>query len=81
MNQLSVWMRFKREDRITVIFCGSKKIAGSGCRDGKGLIPRSGNFGSGFAPVDALPRASAFGWKYNRESNGEKRGLDNLIVQ
>jgi sodium/bile acid cotransporter 7 len=39
MNQLSLWMKFKREDRIAVIFCGSKKSLVQGAVMGKVLFP------------------------------------------
>ncbi len=38
MNQISVWMGFKREERITVIFCGSKKSLVQGVVMGKVLF-------------------------------------------
>ena len=39
MNQLSLWLGFRREERITVIFCGSKKSLVQGAVMGKVLFP------------------------------------------
>jgi len=39
MYELSKWFGFKREDRITVIFCGSKKSLVQGAVMGKVLFP------------------------------------------
>ena len=51
MNQLSVWMRFKREDRITVIFCGSKKSLVQGAVMGKVLFPDQAILGVVLLPL------------------------------
>ena len=51
MNQLSVWMRFKREDRITVIFCGSKKSLVQGAVMGKVLFPDQALLGVVLLPL------------------------------
>ncbi len=51
MNRLSVWMRFKREDRITVIFCGSKKSLVQGAVMGKVLFPDQAILGVVLLPL------------------------------
>jgi len=51
MNQLSVWMRFKREDRITIIFCGSKKSLMQGAVMGKVLFPDQAILGVVLLPL------------------------------
>jgi len=51
MNQLSIWMKFKREDRITVIFCGSKKSLVQGAVMGKVLFPDQAVLGVVLLPL------------------------------
>jgi len=51
MYQLSVWMKFKREDRITVIFCGSKKSLMQGAVMGKVLFPDQAILGVVLLPL------------------------------
>jgi sodium/bile acid cotransporter 7 len=51
MNQLSVWMKFKREDRIAVIFCGSKKSLVQGAVMGKVLFPDQAVLGVVLLPL------------------------------
>jgi len=51
MYQLSVWMHFKREDRITVIFCGSKKSLVQGAVMGKVLFPDQAVLGVVLLPL------------------------------
>jgi len=51
MVQLSVWMRFKREDRITIIFCGSKKSLMQGAVMGKVLFPDQAILGVVLLPL------------------------------
>jgi sodium/bile acid cotransporter 7 len=51
MYQLSVWMHFKREDRITVIFCGSKKSLVQGAVMGKVLFPDQAMLGVVLLPL------------------------------
>jgi solute carrier family 10 (sodium/bile acid cotransporter), member 7 len=51
MNQLSVWMKFKREDRIAVIFCGSKKSLVQGAVMGKVLFPDQAILGVVLLPL------------------------------
>jgi solute carrier family 10 (sodium/bile acid cotransporter), member 7 len=45
MNQLSHWMKFSREDRITVLFCGSKKSLVQGAVMGQILFSNAVVFG------------------------------------
>jgi sodium/bile acid cotransporter 7 len=51
MNQLSVWMKCNREDRITVIFCGSKKSLMQGAVMGKVLFPDQSVLGVVLLPL------------------------------
>lgn len=51
MNQLSIWMKFKREDRIAVIFCGSKKSLVQGAVMGKILFPDQAVLGVVLLPL------------------------------
>ena len=51
MNQISVWMGFKREERITVIFCGSKKSLVQGAVMGKVLFPDQAILGVVLLPL------------------------------
>lgn len=51
MNQLSIWMKFKREDRIAVIFCGSKKSLVQGAVMGKVLFPDQALLGVVLLPL------------------------------
>jgi len=51
MYQFSVWMGFKREDRITVIFCGSKKSLMQGAVMGKVLFPDQAILGVVLLPL------------------------------
>ena len=51
MNQLSVWMGFNREDRITIIFCGSKKSLVQGAVMGKVLFPDQALLGVVLLPL------------------------------
>jgi len=51
MNQFSVWMKFKREDRIVVIFCGSKKSLVQGAVMGKVLFPDQALLGVVLLPL------------------------------
>ncbi len=51
MNQLSIWMGFKREDRITVIFCGSKKSLVQGVVMGKVLFHEQAVLGVVLLPL------------------------------
>jgi len=51
MNQLSIWMKFKREDRIAVIFCGSKKSLVQGAVMGKVLFPDQAVLGVVLLPL------------------------------
>jgi sodium/bile acid cotransporter 7 len=51
MNRLSLWMGFKREDRITVIFCGSKKSLVQGAVMGKVLFPDQAVLGVVLLPL------------------------------
>lgn len=51
MNLLSVWLRFSREDRITVIFCGSKKSLVQGAVMGQVLFPGVATFGIILLPL------------------------------
>lgn len=51
MNQISRWMGFKREERITVIFCGSKKSLVQGAVMGKVLFPDQAILGVVLLPL------------------------------
>lgn len=51
MNQISLWMGFKREERITVIFCGSKKSLVQGAVMGKVLFPDQAILGVVLLPL------------------------------
>jgi len=51
MNQLSIWMKFNREDRIAVIFCGSKKSLVQGAVMGKVLFPDQAVLGVVLLPL------------------------------
>jgi len=51
MNRLSRWMGFKREDRITIIFCGSKKSLVQGAVMGKVLFPDQAILGVVLLPL------------------------------
>ena len=51
MSQFSIWMKFKREDRITVIFCGSKKSLVQGAVMGKVLFPDQSVLGVVLLPL------------------------------
>jgi solute carrier family 10 (sodium/bile acid cotransporter), member 7 len=91
MYQLSVWMRFKREDRITVIFCGSKKSLMQGAVMGKVLFPDQAILGVVLLPLmlyHALQLmvgstiANVMGKEETlRGSEGEKNGANSTIRQ
>lgn len=51
MNQLSAWMGFRREDRIAIIFCGSKKSLVQGAVMGKVLFPDQAVLGVVLLPL------------------------------
>ncbi len=51
MNQISLWLGFKREERITVIFCGSKKSLVQGAVMGKVLFPDQAILGVVLLPL------------------------------
>jgi solute carrier family 10 (sodium/bile acid cotransporter), member 7 len=51
MNLLSLWLKFSREDRITVIFCGSKKSLVQGAVMGQVLFPGVATFGIILLPL------------------------------
>ncbi|MEI6677453.1 MAG: bile acid:sodium symporter family protein [Mariniphaga sp.] len=51
MDLLSIWMKFKREDRITVIFCGSKKSLVQGAVMGKVIFPDQAVLGVVLLPL------------------------------
>jgi solute carrier family 10 (sodium/bile acid cotransporter), member 7 len=51
MNVMSVWLRFNREDRITVIFCGSKKSLVQGAVMGKVMFPSQAMLGVVLLPL------------------------------
>jgi sodium/bile acid cotransporter 7 len=51
MHLLSVRMKFSREDRITVIFCGSKKSLVQGAVMGQVLFPETAAFGIVLLPL------------------------------
>ena len=51
MNQISLWLGFKREERITVIFCGSKKSLVQGAVMGKVLFPDQAVLGVVLLPL------------------------------
>jgi sodium/bile acid cotransporter 7 len=51
MFQISVWMGFKREERITVVFCGSKKSLVQGAVMGKVLFPDQAILGVVLLPL------------------------------
>jgi sodium/bile acid cotransporter 7 len=51
MDLLSIWMKFKREDRITVIFCGSKKSLVQGAVMGKVIFPDQAILGVVLLPL------------------------------
>jgi len=51
MNQISIWLKFKREDRIAVIFCGSKKSLVQGAVMGKVLFPDQAVLGVVLLPL------------------------------
>jgi solute carrier family 10 (sodium/bile acid cotransporter), member 7 len=51
MNQLSHWMKFSREDRITVVFCGSKKSLVQGAVMGQVLFTNAVAFGIILLPL------------------------------
>jgi solute carrier family 10 (sodium/bile acid cotransporter), member 7 len=51
MNQLSHWMKFSREDRITVLFCGSKKSLVQGAVMGQVLFTNAVAFGIILLPL------------------------------
>jgi len=51
MNQLSIWLKFKRADRIAIIFCGSKKSLVQGAVMGKVLFPDQAVLGVVLLPL------------------------------
>lgn len=51
MQAISLWMKFPREDRITVIFCGSKKSLVQGAVMGQILFPQANVFGIILLPL------------------------------
>jgi len=51
MDLLSVWLGFNREDRITVIFCGSKKSLVQGAVMGKVMFPEQAMLGVVLLPL------------------------------
>lgn len=51
MNQLSHWLGFTREERITIIFCGSKKSLVQGAVMGKVLFPNQALLGVVLLPL------------------------------
>jgi solute carrier family 10 (sodium/bile acid cotransporter), member 7 len=51
MDILSVWFGFNREDRITVIFCGSKKSLVQGAVMGKVMFPSQAMLGVVLLPL------------------------------
>ena len=51
MDQISKRLGFKREDRITVIFCGSKKSLVQGAVMGKVLFPDQAVLGVVLLPL------------------------------
>jgi sodium/bile acid cotransporter 7 len=51
MDQISKRLGFKREDRITVIFCGSKKSLVQGAVMGKVLFPEQAVLGVVLLPL------------------------------
>ena len=51
MNQISLWLGFKRDERITVIFCGSKKSLVQGAVMGKVLFPDQAVLGVVLLPL------------------------------
>jgi solute carrier family 10 (sodium/bile acid cotransporter), member 7 len=51
MNLISLWLKFSREDRITVIFCGSKKSLVQGAVMGQVLFPGAATFGIILLPL------------------------------
>ena len=51
MNLLSVWLGFNRADRITVIFCGSKKSLVQGAVMGKVMFPNQAMLGVVLLPL------------------------------
>lgn len=51
MQVISTWMKFPREDRITVIFCGSKKSLVQGAVMGQILFPQANAFGIILLPL------------------------------
>ncbi len=51
MNQIALWLGFKREERITVIFCGSKKSLVQGAVMGKVLFPDQAVLGVVLLPL------------------------------
>jgi len=51
MELISVWLGFNREDRITVIFCGSKKSLVQGAVMGKVMFPSQAMLGVVLLPL------------------------------
>jgi solute carrier family 10 (sodium/bile acid cotransporter), member 7 len=51
MQVLSSWMKFSREDRITILFCGSKKSLVQGAVMGQVLFPQATIFGIILLPL------------------------------
>jgi sodium/bile acid cotransporter 7 len=51
MQLVSSWMKFSREDRITIIFCGSKKSLVQGAVMGQVLFPQASAFGIILLPL------------------------------
>jgi sodium/bile acid cotransporter 7 len=51
MDLLSAWLKFNREDRITVIFCGSKKSLVQGAVMGKVMFPSQAMLGVVLLPL------------------------------
>jgi len=79
MNRLSVWMGFKREDRITVVFCGSKKSLVQGAVMGKVLFPDQAVLGVVLLPLMLyhalqLLAGSTIAKAMGRQGEGEKAG-------
>lgn len=51
MQAVASWMKFTREDRITIIFCGSKKSLVQGAVMGQVLFPQASAFGIVLLPL------------------------------
>ena len=80
MNQISQWMGFKREERITVIFCGSKKSLVQGVVMGKVLFSDPAVLGVVLLPLMLyhalqLMVGSTIAKAMGREGNEETLGV------